>query len=82
MQSTENPVSEFDSENTSLNRLPTSELMKRVSNMRKIDRFRWMLTEGCGNSNCDNENCVSSGKVNNLVIRTFKNYFYIFHNYY
>lgn len=42
---------------------PSSELMKRASAKRLIERYFYMLTDGCGNPNCDNEHCVSSGKV-------------------
>ena len=40
--------------------------MKRVSTKRIIERYYYMLTDGCGNPNCDNDNCVSSGKVGRL----------------
>lgn len=47
--------------------------MKRAAAKKLIERYFYQLTDGCGNPQCDNENCVSSGKViyqnSNLWIR-------------
>lgn len=37
--------------------------MKRAAAKKLIERYFYQLTDGCGNPQCDNENCVSSGKV-------------------
>lgn len=41
--------------------------MKRAAAKKLIERYFYQLTDGCGNPQCDNENCVSSGKVTNLT---------------
>lgn len=41
--------------------------MKRAIAKQLIERYFYQLTEGCGNSDCDNQNCASSGKVRNLT---------------
>ncbi|KAJ9588949.1 hypothetical protein L9F63_017744 [Diploptera punctata] len=52
---------------------PTRELqldtdtMKRAAAKKLIERYFYQLIDGCGNSNCDNDYCASSGKVRNLT---------------
>ncbi|XP_076628971.1 ubiquitin protein ligase E3A isoform X1 [Colletes latitarsis] len=41
--------------------------MKRTVAKKLIERYFYQLTDGCGNPNCDNQNCASSGKVTNLT---------------
>ncbi|PNF21690.1 Ubiquitin-protein ligase E3A [Cryptotermes secundus] len=41
--------------------------MKRAAAKKLIERYFYQLIDGCGNSNCDNEYCASSGKVKNLT---------------
>ncbi|EFX61056.1 hypothetical protein DAPPUDRAFT_340714, partial [Daphnia pulex] len=41
-------------------------LDKRVAARQLIKRYYFQLTEGCGDSNCNNEHCASSKKVQNL----------------
>lgn len=36
--------------------------MKRAA-AQLIEKYYFQLTDGCGNSHCDNPNCASSGKV-------------------
>ena len=38
--------------------------MKRAAARKLIERYFYQLTEGCGNPNCNNTNCASSGEVN------------------
>lgn len=40
--------------------------MKRAVAKKLIERYFYQLTDGCGNPDCDNQNCASSGKVHNL----------------
>lgn len=37
--------------------------MKRAAARQLIERYFYQLLEGCGNSNCDNQYCASSGEV-------------------
>lgn len=37
--------------------------MKRAVAKKLIERYFYQLTDGCGNPDCDNQNCASSGKV-------------------
>lgn len=39
---------------------------KRVAARQLIKRYYFQLTEGCGDSNCNNEHCASSKKVQTL----------------
>ncbi|CAD1473457.1 unnamed protein product, partial [Heterotrigona itama] len=41
--------------------------MKRAVAKKLIERYFYQLTDGCGNPDCDNQNCASSGKVTNLT---------------
>ncbi|XP_015119706.1 ubiquitin-protein ligase E3A [Diachasma alloeum] len=41
--------------------------MKRAAAKKLIERYFYQLTDGCGNPQCDNQNCASSGKVTNLT---------------
>ncbi|XP_076249446.1 ubiquitin protein ligase E3A isoform X2 [Calliopsis andreniformis] len=41
--------------------------MKRAVAKKLIERYFYQLTDGCGNPDCDNQNCASSGKVMNLT---------------
>ncbi|XP_065205619.1 ubiquitin-protein ligase E3A isoform X2 [Planococcus citri] len=43
--------------------VPTADVMKRATVEEEIKSYFYMLTDGCGDENCDNENCVSSGKI-------------------
>ncbi|XP_054260809.1 ubiquitin-protein ligase E3A [Macrosteles quadrilineatus] len=40
--------------------------MKRAAAKKLIERYFYQLTDGCGNSTCNNEHCASSGKVKGL----------------
>ncbi|XP_066998612.1 ubiquitin-protein ligase E3A [Anabrus simplex] len=44
-----------------------NDTMKRAAAKKLIERYFYQLIDGCGNSNCDNEFCASSGKVKNLT---------------
>lgn len=37
--------------------------MKRATVKERIEKYFYQLTDGCGNEDCKNENCASSGKV-------------------
>lgn len=37
--------------------------MKRAAAKKLIERYFYQLVEGCGDPNCSNEYCASSGKV-------------------
>lgn len=37
--------------------------MKRTAVKKLIERYFYQLTDGCGNPNCDNKFCASSGQV-------------------
>lgn len=39
------------------------EVMKRAAAKKLIERYFYQLTDGCGNPNCDNKYCASSGEV-------------------
>uniref|UniRef100_A0A1B6CDZ9 Ubiquitin-protein ligase E3A N-terminal zinc-binding domain-containing protein n=1 Tax=Clastoptera arizonana TaxID=38151 RepID=A0A1B6CDZ9_9HEMI len=39
------------------------ESMKRAYAKKLIERYFYQLTDGCGNANCANEHCASSGKL-------------------
>ncbi|KAL0273410.1 UNVERIFIED_CONTAM: hypothetical protein PYX00_006078 [Menopon gallinae] len=41
--------------------------MKRAAAKKLIERYFYQLVEGCGDPNCSNEYCASSGKVKNLT---------------
>ncbi|XP_015513298.1 ubiquitin-protein ligase E3A isoform X1 [Neodiprion pinetum] len=41
--------------------------MKRAAAKKLIERYFYQLTDGCGNPQCDNQHCASSGKVTNLT---------------
>lgn len=41
--------------------------MKRAAAKKLIERYFYQLVDGCGDPNCANENCASSGKVKNLT---------------
>lgn len=46
--------------------------MKRAAAKKLIERYFYQLTDGCGNPQCDNQNCASSGKVikiSNLTVK-------------
>lgn len=44
-----------------------SDSMKRAAAKKLIERYFYQLLDGCGNPNCDNVHCASSGKVSFLV---------------
>ncbi|KOB73457.1 Ubiquitin-protein ligase E3A [Operophtera brumata] len=44
----------------------TTDIMKRAAAKQLIERYFYQLLDGCGNSNCDNQNCASSGEARNL----------------
>ncbi|KAJ4451048.1 hypothetical protein ANN_02484, partial [Periplaneta americana] len=44
-----------------------TDTMKRAAAKKLIERYFYQLIDGCGNSNCDNAYCASSGKVKNLT---------------
>lgn len=37
--------------------------MKRAAAKQLIERYFYQLVDGCGNPNCDNKYCASSGEV-------------------
>lgn len=37
--------------------------MKRAAARQLIERYFYQLLDGCGNPNCDNQYCASSGEV-------------------
>lgn len=41
--------------------------MKRAAAKKLIERYFYQLREGCGNNECKNKNCASSGQVSNLT---------------
>lgn len=45
-----------------------SDTMKRAAAKKLIERYFYQLIDGCGNSNCDNEYCASSGKVSFVLV--------------
>jgi len=55
--------------------------MKRAAAKKLIERYFYQVTDGCGDPECDNANCVSSGKVGIILasvleiqIETHRNY--------
>lgn len=44
----------------------TTEDMKRAAAKKLIERYFYQLTDGCGNPNCLNRNCFSSGHVERM----------------
>ncbi|KAJ1525999.1 hypothetical protein ONE63_009178 [Megalurothrips usitatus] len=44
-----------------------SDSMKRAAAKKLIERYFYQLLEGCGNTDCDNVNCASSGKAKVLT---------------
>jgi hypothetical protein len=50
-----------------------SDTMKRAAAKKLIERYFYQLIDGCGNSNCDNEYCASSGKVSFVLILPTEN---------
>lgn len=44
-----------------------SDEMKRAHAKQLIEKYFYRLTDGCGDSNCTNRNCVSSGAVESLT---------------
>lgn len=44
--------------------------MKRAAAKKLIERYFYQLTDGCGNLQCDNLYCASSGKV--IIIFFYK----------
>lgn len=51
-----------------------TDTMKRAAAKKLIERYFYQLIDGCGNSNCDNEYCASSGKVRFVFILAVENY--------
>lgn len=50
-----------------------TDTMKRAAAKKLIERYFYQLIDGCGNSNCDNEYCASSGKVRHASILISEN---------
>lgn len=50
-----------------------SDTMKRAAAKKLIERYFYQLIDGCGNSNCDNEYCASSGKVRFVLVLAAEN---------
>lgn len=44
-----------------------SDEMKRAHAKQLIEKYFYQLSDGCGNPNCTNRNCASSGEVNPLT---------------
>lgn len=44
----------------------TEDIMKRAAARQLIERYFYQLLDGCGNPNCDNQYCASSGEARNL----------------
>ncbi|XP_026746335.1 ubiquitin-protein ligase E3A [Trichoplusia ni] len=44
----------------------TQDIMKRAAARQLIERYFYQLLDGCGNPNCDNQYCASSGEARNL----------------
>lgn len=42
------------------------DIMKRAAAKQLIERYFYQLLDGCGNSDCDNKYCASSGEARNL----------------
>ncbi|KAL0839387.1 hypothetical protein ABMA28_016116 [Loxostege sticticalis] len=45
----------------------TQDIMKRAAAKQLIERYFYQLLDGCGNPNCDNQYCASSGEARNLT---------------
>ncbi|XP_032511772.2 ubiquitin-protein ligase E3A isoform X1 [Danaus plexippus] len=45
----------------------TTDIMKRAAARQLIERYFYQLLDGCGNPNCDNQYCASSGEARNLT---------------
>ncbi|CAK1551648.1 unnamed protein product [Leptosia nina] len=45
----------------------TQDIMKRAAAKQLIERYFYQLVDGCGNPNCDNKYCASSGEARNLT---------------
>ncbi|XP_047989880.1 ubiquitin-protein ligase E3A [Leguminivora glycinivorella] len=43
------------------------DIMKRAAAKQLIERYFYQLLDGCGNPNCDNQYCASSGEARNLT---------------
>ncbi|VVC87271.1 ubiquitin-protein ligase E3A [Leptidea sinapis] len=43
------------------------DIMKRAAAKQLIERYFYQLLDGCGNSDCDNKYCASSGEARNLT---------------
>ncbi|KAJ2950776.1 hypothetical protein O0L34_g9041 [Tuta absoluta] len=43
------------------------DIMKRAAAKQLIERYFYQLVDGCGNPNCDNQYCASSGEARNLT---------------
>ncbi|XP_026313806.1 ubiquitin-protein ligase E3A isoform X2 [Hyposmocoma kahamanoa] len=43
------------------------DIMKRAAAKQLIERYFYQLLDGCGNPNCDNKYCASSGEARNLT---------------
>lgn len=41
----------------------SGDIMKRAAAKQLIERYFYQLLDGCGNPNCDNQYCASSGEV-------------------
>lgn len=46
--------------------------MKRAAAKKLIERYFYQLTDGCGNPDCDNKYCASSGEVSKERILPIK----------
>lgn len=44
------------------------DIMKRSYAKQLIERYFYQLLDGCGNPNCDNKDCASSGEVSCHII--------------
>ncbi|XP_063892746.1 ubiquitin-protein ligase E3A [Helicoverpa armigera] len=44
----------------------SQDIMKRAAARQLIERYFYQLLDGCGNANCDNQYCASSGEARNL----------------
>ncbi|XP_052738018.1 ubiquitin-protein ligase E3A isoform X2 [Bicyclus anynana] len=45
----------------------TKDIMKRAAAKQLIERYFYQLLDGCGNPECDNQYCASSGEARNLT---------------
>lgn len=46
----------------------TDYIMKRAAAKQLIERYFYQLLDGCGNPNCDNQYCASSGEVGESLV--------------